>query len=74
MRAAHVPRAGQPPSPEDVFLAGRAYGFPALEGEGVSIPPGEHAWRAALNPTTAELVWAALHEADLDEGDAGDAG
>jgi hypothetical protein len=61
-----------PPSVGDVLLAGKAYGWPALQGEGVDIPPGEDAWRVAITPDTAALVWETLHEMDL-EGDAADA-
>jgi hypothetical protein len=38
----------------------------------VDIPPGEDAWRVAITPDTAALVWETLHEMDL-EGDAADA-
>jgi hypothetical protein len=54
-----------PPSVGDVLLAARAYGWPALQGEGVDIAPGEAGWRAAVTPETALLVWETLHEADL---------
>jgi hypothetical protein len=59
-----------PPSPGDVLLAAQAYGWPALQGDGVDIPPGAAAWRAAVTNATAALIWETLHEADLD-GDEG---
>ena len=55
-----------PPSVEDVLCAAAAYAFPALQGEGVDIPPGEAAWRASVTEDTAGRVWATLHETDLD--------
>jgi hypothetical protein len=54
-----------PPSVGDVLLAARAYGWPAVQGDGVAIAPGEAGWRAAVTPETALLVWETLHEADL---------
>ena len=73
MRRAEPPReplSPRPPSPGDVLCAAAAYGYPALEGEGVSIAPGEEAWRAAVTVDSAALVWETLHETDFDAADA----
>lgn len=64
-------RGVTPPSPRDVLLAAEAYGWPALQGDGVDIAQGAWAWRAAVTKDTALLIWETLHEADL-EGDADD--
>jgi hypothetical protein len=61
-----------PPSIGDVLLAARAYGWPALQGDGVDIAPGEAGWRAAVTPETAGDVWAALHDIDDEREDAAD--
>ena len=66
-------RRGTPPSPGDVLLAAEAYGWPALQGDGVDIARGAWAWRAAVTEDTALLIWGTLQEADL-EGDADDEG
>jgi hypothetical protein len=62
----------KPPLVSDVLWAARAYGYPPLSGDGLDIPPGEEAWRAAVTPATAARVWALMHAADLDERAADD--
>ena len=68
------PLSPRPPTPGDVLCAAAAYNFPPLEGEGLSISPGEDAWRAALTPDTAGLVWQMLHDGGLYRGRRGGCG